>query len=111
MICCVRKILPCSPIDHMTMDLDSGQLIDDCKWSNDGTGEYCVYPRDAKGRIIRQWVNPAFRLFPVEDWRSRENEAGGGIQARTEIRKGNIKIVKVKEVKHLTGKITMEVVK
>ncbi len=95
MICCVRKIIPCSPVDHMTLDLDTGLLIQDCKWSNDETGEYCVYVRDAKGKIESEYVNPDWRDRPVEMWRSVENLEGGGLRAKTEIRKGNIKIVPV----------------
>jgi len=93
----------------MTIDLDSGQLIEDCKWSNDETGEYCVYVRDAQGKIEREYVNPAWRDRPVEMWRSVENLDGGGLRAKTEIRKGNIKIVKVVAMKDLDGNTFNEI--
>ena len=111
MICCVHKIDPdCSSLDHMTIDLDTGELIDDCKWSNDVTGEYCIYPRGADGKILREWANPSFRHLPIENWRTHANVTAGGIRAKTEIRRGNIKIVKVKSMKDLHGNILMEVV-
>ncbi len=98
MRCCVERwaedgIL--SPRHHMTKDLDTGELIQDCRWSDDETGRYCVHVRDEDGEIVREWVNPAFRHLPIEKWKSRENKKRGGLQPKTEIKTGNIKIVRV----------------
>ena len=84
--------------NHIPLNLDTGKVINLCKWANDETGEYCVYVTDEEGNIERQWANPEFRHLPIEDWWTPENDKYGGLIAKTEIKKGNIKIIHISEV-------------
>ena len=65
--------------NYMPRNVDTDELIKDCIWANDETGEYCVYARDSRGDFIL-----------IDD------EYGESLVVKRQIKKGNIKLEKIK---------------
>jgi len=57
------------------INLDTGKRIPFVQWANDKTGEYEILLQDDKGNWIEEWIN-------------------GFLEIKTELRKGNIKLVR-----------------
>ena len=64
--------------NYMPKNLDTGELIKDCVWADDAIGKYCCYLKDEFGRYVL------------------DTDGFGGKYIRTEVRKGNIKLVKAR---------------
>lgn len=76
-----------------TIDLTTNKFIDRCIWSNDVTGEYCVYVVDKDGNLIKEWGDSKYKHIPVPIWETKETEKYGEVIVKQEIKKGQIKIV------------------
>ena len=78
---------------YKVFDANTGVEIPDCLWADDETGEHCILVRGEDGNIEIEWGNPKYRHLPIERWKTKENEKYGGLQPKTTIKTGNIKLV------------------